>query len=148
MKAVIQRVKESEVTVEGKSIGKIEKGILILLCVEKNDSPTDADFLIDKIVNLRIFQDTKGKMNLSIKEIKGDFLVVSEFTLSGNCSKGRRPSFEKAANPKDAEQLYNYFIIKLKGSSLKVESGIFRAMMDVHIVNDGPVTFVLESKNQ
>ena len=148
MKTVIQRVEQAQVTVEDKNIAKITKGILIFLCIENKDLPADADYLIDKITNLRIFEDNAGKMNLSIKDIKGELLVVSEFTLSGNCSKGRRPSFEKAANPKIAEELYEYFLKKLKTHPLKVEAGIFRAMMDVHIVNDGPVTFIIDSQKK
>ena len=145
MKAVIQRVSEAGVTVKGKSTGSILKGILIFLCVEKNDDKSKADYLADKILNLRIFEDDNSKMNLSARDIRGELLLVSQFTLSGNCDKGRRPSFEKAANPEDAEKLYNYFIEKLKESNLKVESGVFKAMMDVHLINDGPVTFILES---
>ena len=148
MKAVIQRVREAEVTVDGKSISNISKGILVFLCVEKNDSQSDADFLADKIINLRIFEDEQKKMNLSVKDTQANILVISQFTLAGNCTKGRRPSFEKAAEPKEAEKLYNYFIKELAQSRLKVEAGIFRAMMDVHLINDGPVTFILESKNK
>ncbi|MFH1656004.1 MAG: D-aminoacyl-tRNA deacylase [Candidatus Omnitrophota bacterium] len=148
MKAVIQRVREAEVTVKGKPTGNIAKGILIFLCVEKNDTRVEADFLADKILNLRILGDNQEKMNLSVKDTKGELLVISQFTLSGDCSKGRRPSFDKAAEPKEAEEIYEYFINKLKESNLKVESGIFRAMMDVHLVNDGPATFILETKNK
>ncbi|MBM3252187.1 MAG: D-tyrosyl-tRNA(Tyr) deacylase [Candidatus Omnitrophica bacterium] len=148
MKVVIQRVSQAEVTVKEKSIGNISQGILAFLCVEKDDTQSQADYLADKILNLRIFEDNKSKMNLSVKDINGELLIVSQFTLSGDCTKGRRPSFEKSAEPKEAEGLYEYFIKKLKESNLKVESGIFKAMMDVHLVNDGPVTFILETKNK
>ncbi len=146
MKAVIQRVKEATVEVAGKDIGKIKKGILILLCVDDNDTQKDAEYLSDKIVNLRIFDDENNKMNLSVQDIKGELLVISQFTLSGDCSKGRRPSFDGSAKPELAKNLYLYFIEKLKQSSLKVESGVFGAMMDIHLVNYGPVTFILTSK--
>lgn len=147
MKIVLQKVKEASVSVNNKNIAKIFRGILVFLCVEKSDRRENADYLMEKLINLRIFEDANEKMNLSIQDVKGEFLVVSEFTLAGNCNNGRRPSFENAASPKEAEELYNYFVKKLKENSLKVESGIFRAMMDVHIVNEGPVTFLLESKN-
>ncbi|HOX55022.1 MAG: D-aminoacyl-tRNA deacylase [Candidatus Omnitrophica bacterium] len=146
MKAVIQRVKEATVKIETKDIGKIKKGILILLCVEEGDTQKDADFLSDKIINLRMFEDANHKMNLSCLDIKGEFLVISQFTLSCDCSKGRRPSFDGSAKPDLAEKLYLYFIDKLKQSSLNVEAGVFGAMMDIHLVNYGPVTFILNSR--
>ena len=146
MKIVLQKVKEALVTVNSKNIAKISRGILVFLCVEKSDRREDADYLIEKLINLRIFEDANEKMNLSIQDVKGDFLVVPEFTLAGNCNNGRRPSFKNAASPKEAEELYNYFVKKLKENYLKVESGIFGAMMDIHIVNEGPVTFLLETK--
>lgn len=146
MKAVIQRVKEANVEVEGKDVANIKKGILVLLCVEENDTQKDADFLSDKIMNLRMFEDANHKMNLSCLDIKGELLVISQFTLACDCSKGRRPSFDGSAKPELAEKLYNYFINKLKQSSLKVEAGVFGAMMDIHLANYGPVTFILNSK--
>ena len=147
MIAVIQRVKEARVEVDSKVVGKIGQGLLVFLGVSVDDKTVDADYLATKIAQLRIFEDEAGKMNLSAVDIKAKVLVVSQFTLLGNCEKGRRPSFEKAADPKKAQELYEYFIEELKGENLAVESGIFRAMMDVHLINDGPVTFVLESKN-
>ena len=145
MKAVIQRVTEAEVKVDGKSVGRIGKGILILLGVEKEDEERDADWLAEKIRNLRIFEDQAGKMNLSVVETGGELLAVSQFTLAGNCAKGRRPSFDSAAPPEEASRLYEYFVNKLRDSGLRVETGVFQAMMRVSLVNDGPVTFILES---
>ena len=145
MKAVIQRVAEAEVKVDGKSVGRIGRGILILLGVEKEDEERDADWLAEKIRNLRIFEDQAGKMNLSVVESGGELLAVSQFTLAGNCAKGRRPSFDSAAPPEEASRLYEYFVNKLRDSGLRVETGVFQAMMRVSLVNDGPVTFTLES---
>jgi len=145
LKAVIQRVTEAEVKVDGKSVGRIGKGILILLGVEKEDEERDADWLAEKIRNLRIFEDQAGKMNLSVVETGGELLAVSQFTLAGNCAKGRRPSFDSAAPPEEASRLYEYFVNKLRDSGLRVETGVFQAMMRVSLVNDGPVTFILES---
>jgi D-tyrosyl-tRNA(Tyr) deacylase len=147
MRLVIQRVKEASVTVAGRVVGKIGLGMLVFLGVGKDDSSTDVDQLIRKIIELRIFDDVQGKMNLAISDAKGEFLVVSQFTLLGDCRKGRRPSFDAAADPKIAETLYNEFVEKLRGQNFKTETGEFRAMMDVSLINDGPVTFVLESKN-
>lgn len=146
MKTVIQRVKEAKVVINNAPVSSIKKGLLILLCVENNDTEKDADYLSDKIINLRIFEDENHKMNLSAKDINGEMLVISQFTLSGNIDKGRRPSFENSAKPEIAEKLYNYFIKKLKESSLKIEEGKFAAMMDIHLINYGPVTFILNSK--
>ncbi len=146
MKAVIQRVKESSVTVGGACIGKIEKGLLVLLGVEKGDTFREADFLADKIIHLRIFEDEQGKMNRSLKDTGGAMLVVSQFTLLGDCRKGRRPSFVQAADPEKAEKLYEYFVEKAKENEITVETGRFRAMMEVSLINDGPVTLLVESK--
>jgi D-tyrosyl-tRNA(Tyr) deacylase len=145
MKAVIQRVAESAVTVDGKIVGSIQHGLLILLGVSKNDLEADADYLSGKIANLRIFEDNIGKMNLSLLDTGGEALVVSQFTLLGDCRKGRRPSFIDAAPPDMANRLYEYFTQKLKDKGVPVQTGIFRAMMDVSLVNDGPVTLILES---
>ena len=145
MRLVIQRVKEASVSVEGKVVGKIAAGLLIFLGVAKSDEVKDVDALVKKVIELRIFEDDAGKMNLSAQETGAAFLVVSQFTLYGDCRKGRRPSFDEAAPPEKGEELYNLFVEKLKAENSKVETGRFRAMMDVALVNDGPVTFVLES---
>lgn len=145
MKAVIQRVTQSAVAVDGKTVSSIQNGLLILLGVSQNDREADADYLSDKIVHLRIFEDTAGKMNLSLLETGGEALVVSQFTLLGDCRKGRRPSFIDAAPPDMANQLYEYFTQKLKEKGISVQTGVFRAMMDVSLVNNGPVTMILES---
>lgn len=145
MKAVIQRVKESSVLVNGSIIGKINRGILILLGISKDDTEKDAQYLASKIPDLRIFEDKEGKMNLSLLDTKGEILVVSQFTLFGDCSKGRRPSYTCAARPDLANSLYEYFISLLRKRDIKTETGQFQAMMDVHLINDGPVTLVLES---
>jgi len=147
LKAVIQRVSEAGVEVDGRTVGKIGRGILILLGVEKGDEERDADRLAEKIVNLRIFEDEAGKMNLSVREIGGGLLAVSQFTLAGSCAKGRRPSFDSAAAPQEANRLYEYFADRLRETGLAVETGVFQAMMQVSLVNDGPVTFVLESRS-
>ena len=146
MRAVVQRVKESSVTVNGVCIGKIGKGLMVLLGVAEGDTRREADFLVDKILNLRIFEDEDGKMNLSLKNTGGALLVVSQFTLLGDCRKGRRPSFIQAAGPEKAEELYEYFVEKAKENGISVETGRFRAMMDVALINDGPVTLIMESK--
>ncbi len=145
MRVVIQRVKQAGVTVGGTIVGQIGNGILIFLGIAKADTLEHIDYLIKKITELRIFEDENGKMNLSAQEVKAEFLVVSQFTLLGDCSKGRRPSFDQAADPQKAEEFYNRFVGNLRRHHFKVETGQFRAMMDVALVNDGPVTFVLES---
>ena len=147
MKAVIQRVKESSVAVDGKTISRIGPGLLVLLGVAKTDGEADAVFLAEKTVNLRIFEDENNKMNKSLKDKGREMLVVSQFTLLGDCRKGRRPSFVNAAEPKTAETLYEHFVQTVKAMDIKVETGQFRAMMDVSLVNDGPVTLILESRN-
>lgn len=145
MKLVIQRVKEASVTVDAKPTGRIAKGALIFLGISKEDTEQDIDYLVGKVSQLRMFEDDQGKMNRSAQEAGAEFLVVSQFTLLGNCSKGRRPSFDQAAEPQMAERFYGQFVEKLRSQNFKVETGEFRAMMDVALVNDGPVTFVLES---
>ncbi len=146
MRLVIQRVKEAGVTVDGKIVGKIGQGMLIFLGIAKADSLDDIDRFVKKVTELRIFEDVNGKMNLAAAEVKAEFLVVSQFTLLGDCEKGRRPSFDLAADPKKAEEFYNLFVQKLRHHHVKVETGQFRAMMDVTLINDGPVTFILESQ--
>ncbi len=146
MRAVIQRVKSSSVTVGDETVGKIDSGLLVLLGVAKPDQAADADFLAEKIVNLRIFEDEQGKMNRSLIDIGGEMLVVSQFTLLGDCRKGRRPSFIDAAGPEKANELYEYFVVKVRKKGVPVATGRFRAMMDVSLINDGPVTLIVESK--
>ncbi len=145
MRIIIQRVTQAKVEVDSQVTGVIAAGMLVFLGVGQGDDEAAADTLIEKMVLLRIFDDDQGKMNLSALDTKAEFLIVSQFTLYGDCSKGRRPSFDKAADPKSANQLYEYFIEQLKKKGLKVETGRFGAMMDVSLVNDGPVTFFLES---
>ncbi len=145
MRVVIQRVKEAKVSVGGSVAGAIDKGLLIFVAIAKNDGADDIEFLSRKIVELRVFEDDKGKMNLSVQEAGGELLVVSQFTLLGDCEKGRRPSFDAAADPVAAQELYGRFVDALKGKGIKVATGEFRAMMEVSLINDGPVTFILDS---
>lgn len=144
MKALIQRVKRASVTIEGELFSAINSGILVFLGVEKGDEKENAEKLAQKIVNLRIFEDENEKMNLSLKDVNGEMLVVSQFTLCGDCKKGTRPSFDKAANPDLAVDLYEYFIKCIDDNNIPVKTGKFRAMMDVELINDGPVTFWVE----
>lgn len=144
MKAVIQRVTSASVTVEGSIVGQITQGVMILLGVEKGDAEPQAYWLVEKIRGLRMFSDADGKMNLSVQDIGGAMLVVSQFTLAGYCAKGRRPSFDTAAPADEGKRLYDYFVAAAKRTGLPVETGIFQADMQVAIVNDGPVTFILE----
>lgn len=144
MKALLQRVQYASVTVEGKKVAEIAHGLLIFLGVEKNDTTDKADYLARKAVNLRIFEDENGKMNLSVKDIGGEILVVSQFTLAGDTSRGNRPGFETAAAAEQANRLYLYFTDKLKAENIAVQNGIFQADMKVELLNDGPVTFMLE----
>lgn len=146
MKAVIQRVSEARVVVDSVTVGEIGTGTLVLLAVEKNDSETDADWLAKKIVELRMFEDNEGKMNLSLQDISGSLLAISQFTLAGSCDKGRRPSFTGAASPDEGRRLYDYFVGQVKSLDVPVATGVFQADMKVSLVNDGPVTFILESR--
>lgn len=148
MKAVIQRVTEADVTIDNEAVGKINKGFLILLGVEKGDTSLDADKLVKKIPVLRIFEDENDKMNLSCLDIDGEMLVVSQFTLCADCSHGRRPSFTDSAPPNEANELYEYFVSELKRAGVKkVDTGRFGADMKVRLLNDGPVTIILDSKD-
>jgi D-aminoacyl-tRNA deacylase len=145
MRIVLQCVKHAQVSVNGAIAGRIEQGMLILLAVHKDDTSAQADFLADKCVNLRIFGDAEGKMNRSLTDIGGGVLVVSQFTLYGDCRKGRWPSFTDEAGPEKGNELYKYFIAKIKTLCPVVATGVFGAMMDVELVNDGPVTFVVDA---
>lgn len=146
MKAVLQRVSEAAVRVDGEVVGAVGAGILLLLGVEKGDREADADWLLRKTAELRIFSDREGKMNLSLQDVGGELLVVSQFTLAGNCAKGRRPSFDSAAPPDEGRRLYEYFVTQARAQGLSVATGIFQADMQVNLVNDGPVTFLLDSR--
>ncbi len=146
MKAVVQRVKSARVTVNEEIVSTISKGLVVLLGVSQGDTQKDADFLVEKIINLRIFEDENNKMNISLKDISGQLLVVSQFTLLGDCRKGRRPSFVDAAKPDKANTLYEYFIGRAKEAGIVTQSGIFQAMMDVSLVNQGPVTLILDTE--
>jgi len=148
LKALLQRVAGAEVTVDGTTTGLIGRGLLILLGVGGDDNEKDADYLADKIVNLRVFSDDNSKFNLSALQIEAELLVISQFTLLADTSHGRRPSFIGAAPPEMAERLYNYFINRISGTGLTVRTGIFGAHMLVNIVNDGPVTIMLDSKDK
>ena len=143
MIGLIQRVKRASVTINNELYSGIDSGILILFGVEKGDIKEKADRIADKVSKLRIFEDENGKMNKSVIDISGEILVVSQFTLAGNCSKGTRPSFDNAEEPQKANEMYEYFIEQLRQKGLPVKTGVFGAMMDVELVNDGPVTFIL-----
>ena len=145
MRAVIQRVKEAQVTVEGNVVGRISYGLLVFLGVGEGDTERDAQYLAEKISNLRVFADAEGKMNLSVMDAGGEVLAVSQFTLYGDCRKGRRPSFSGAATPESANKLYLHFVEVLQEQGLQVETGVFQADMEVGLVNDGPVTLIVSS---
>ena len=147
MRAVVQRIKESSVKTENQIIGRTGIGLLVLLGVANGDSSSDADYLVNKITNLRIFEDDKGKMNRSLLELGGEMMVVSQFTLLGDCRKGRRPSFMQAAEPNLATELYEYFVSQVRSLGIAVQTGRFGAMMEVALINDGPVTLILESRS-
>ncbi|WP_437191650.1 D-aminoacyl-tRNA deacylase [Planctomicrobium sp. SH527] len=146
MRAVVQRVRSSSVTVAGNVVGKIEHGFLVLLGITTDDTQDDVVYLAGKLVGLRIFEDDDGKMNRSISEAGGAMLIVSQFTLYGDCRKGRRPSFIEAARPEVAQPLYESFVAEVRGQGIHVETGIFQAEMDVALINDGPITLLLDSR--
>ena len=145
MRLVIQRVKESSVTVNGSTTGSIRSGLLVLIGVSREDTRAEADYMLDKLLGLRIFPDENGKMNRNVVESGGSLLLVSQFTLYGDCRKGRRPSFDRAAPPNQAQPLYEYFVESARSKTVPVETGIFQATMEVHLINDGPVTILLDS---
>ena len=146
MKIVLQRVKQAAVEVNKQTVGQISKGVCLLIGVEKGDTEEEALYLAHKITELRIFPDEEGKMNLSLLDILGEVLAVSQFTLAASLKKGRRPSFDNAEDPERAERLFRFFVDMIKEKGIKVETGVFGALMDVRLVNDGPVTFILEKK--
>jgi D-tyrosyl-tRNA(Tyr) deacylase len=146
MRAVVQRVTHAKVTVDSEITGEIAHGLLVLLGVGAGDTTADADYLADKIIGLRIFEDDAGKMNLGVADVGGAVLAVSQFTLYGDVRRGRRPSFDAAATPQLARELYEYFVAKIRGTGLHCETGRFQAMMQVELVNEGPVTILLDSK--
>lgn len=146
MRLVIQRVTEARVEIDGRVCGSIQTGLLALVGVAKTDTRADGAYLAEKLIHLRIFRDESGRMNRSVIEAGGGLLVVSNFTLYGDCGKGRRPSFDLAAGPEQARSLYEDFLANLRGRGIAVETGVFQAMMEIHLVNDGPVTFVIDSK--
>jgi D-aminoacyl-tRNA deacylase len=145
MRIVVQRVKSARVDVAAETVGSIGSGLLVFLGVTHADSEKDVEYLANKVIQLRIFGDEAGRMNRSLVEMQGSLLVVSQFTLYGDCRKGRRPSFDDAAPPEQARALYEFFIQRLKSSNIAVETGVFQAEMEVHLINDGPVTFILDS---
>lgn len=148
MRLVIQRVKESSVIVNGSTTGSIRSGLLVLIGIGREDTRAEADYMIDKLLGLRIFPDDSGKMNRNVAESGGSLLLVSQFTLYGDCRKGRRPSFDRAAPPQQAQELYEYFVESARRGPVAVKTGIFQATMEVHLVNDGPVTILLDSDDR
>lgn len=148
MRAVIQRVKEASVIVNNEIVGQINKGLLVYLGIGEEDSSKDLEYMVNKIIGLRIFQDNDNKMNLSLEDIEGEILIISQFTLYGDVRKGRRPNFTKSASPKIGEKYYNEFINRIKSKGIIVEEGIFGADMDVESVNDGPVNILLDSNKE
>ena len=145
MRIVIQRVTEARVVVAGETVGSIRKGLLVFLGVSRRDTTAEADYLLEKLLTLRIFPDDAGKMNRSVAEACGSLLIVSQFTLYGDCRKGRRPSFDEAAPPAEAQQLYEYFVAAARKGPVPVETGIFQASMEVQLINDGPVTILVDA---
>ena len=145
MRLLLQRVSEARVTVDGNTVGSIRTGLLILAGMAKTDTESEIDYLADKVLGLRIFPDSAGKMNRNIVDAGGSLLIVSQFTLYGDCRKGRRPSFDHAAAPEQAQALYNYLVQKLRSGPVPVETGVFQATMEVHLVNQGPVTILMDT---
>lgn len=148
MRAVLQRVAEARVLVNESTVGSIGSGLLVLLGISRSDSTEDADYILDKLLYLRVFPDEQRKMNRSIQESGGSLLLVSQFTLYGDCRRGRRPSFDQAAPPEQAQALYEYFVAAARRSPVPVQTGVFQAMMKVHLVNEGPVTILLDSADR
>jgi len=148
VRAVVQRVSEAAVSVGGETVGSAGRGLLVLVGVGQGDSEADADYLADKVLNLRVFPDAAGQMNLSVLDVRGDILAVSQFTLYGDCRRGRRPGYSDAAPPEEAQRLYERVVGTLSASGLRVGQGVFRAMMDVSLVNWGPVTLLIDSRKQ
>jgi D-aminoacyl-tRNA deacylase len=148
MRLVIQRVKESKVIVSGSTTGSIRSGLVVMIGISREDTRAEADYMLDKLLGLRIFSDVNGKMNRNIAESGGALLLVSQFTLYGDCRKGRRPSFDRAAPPAMAQTLYEYFVESARHSTVPVETGVFQASMEVHLINDGPVTILLDSDDR
>ena len=147
MRAVVQRVERAAVAVGGREISRTGRGLITFLGVEKGDADKDADYLVDKIINLRIFEDIDGKMNLSLTDIGGELMIISQFTLLGDCRKGRRPSFYRSEEPEKAKDLYDYFVAAAADQVREIGTGEFQAMMKIDLVNDGPVTILLDSRN-
>ncbi|MCX7973966.1 MAG: D-aminoacyl-tRNA deacylase [Candidatus Aminicenantes bacterium] len=148
MKVVLQRVKMAKVEVRGEEVSRIERGLCLLVGLEKGDTEKEVEALARKVVELRIFPDEEGKMNLSLAQIGGEILAISQFTLAGSTKRGRRPSFDRAEEPRRAEALFNYFVDQMRQAGFRVKTGIFGAIMDVYLINDGPVTFILESQSE
>lgn len=146
MRVLVQRIKKASVEVEGKTVASVSAGLLVFIGVEKGDTRRQAEYLASKVANLRIFEDDNQKMNLSVLDVGGEIIVVSQFTLAGDCTRGNRPGFDNAARPEEARPLYEYFSDCLRAGGLHVENGIFQADMQVSLINDGPVTFMLEKK--
>ena|SRR5579871_2177781 len=146
MRAVVQRVTRASVKVDAETVGQIEKGLLVLLGVAQDDTESDADYLADKIVGIRVFEDAGEKMNLALTDMGGGILAVSQFTLYGDMRRGRRPSFDAAARPEQARRLYEYFVEKIRAAGVRCETGKFQALMEVELVNDGPVTMLIDSR--
>ena len=145
MRGVVQRVSEAHVKVDGEIVGQIEQGLVVLLGVTEGDTEADLKYLVEKTIHLRIFEDDEGKMNRSVLDVGGSILAISQFTLMGDCRKGRRPSFITAAKPEEADAMYQKYVEQIRAQGVRVETGIFRADMKVHLVNDGPVTLILDS---
>ncbi|MDP3900288.1 MAG: D-aminoacyl-tRNA deacylase [bacterium] len=147
MRTVVQRVKNASVKIENKIVGKINQGLLVLLAVHENDGQKDIDWLVNKVVSLRIFSDSEGKMNKSVQDVNGSILIVSQFTLYGDCTKGNRPSFIKSARPEKANDYYEKFIAQVKAMKVPVQTGKFQEHMAVSLINDGPTTIIIDSDN-